>query len=382
VSEQILIIDDDRAVADGLALLLASRGRTIIVCPDIESADVVLSRRTVTHIVCDVQFAGPFGFEGLHFLEQLRVRKARYRVVLMTGAASDALRASALQKGASAMLSKPFQSADLFESLGLEDPATVLEDGEVIRVPGIEDILGAGGLSTVFQPLVDCRSESQLPIGFEALTRLSGERDGGWAEGGIAGFFEYAARKNVLADLNIAALECALASAAHLPDDSLLFLNVDPETFERQDLPETLRAAAVRHTFPLSRIVLEITERSGFGNGALAARAFAELRANGIRLALDDLGSAHTHLGEINEIAPSFIKISNEFGTDFEKDATRTLIVRNIVALARDLGCRTVLEGIESASTARAAVDLGIEIGQGYYYGRPSARSSQPPMAA
>jgi EAL domain-containing protein (putative c-di-GMP-specific phosphodiesterase class I) len=38
---------------------------------------------------------------------------------------------------------------------------------------------------------------------------------------------------------------------------------------------------------------------------------------------------------------------------------------------ARTAGCRLVAEGIETAEEARTLTELGVEFGQGYWFGRP-----------
>jgi EAL domain-containing protein (putative c-di-GMP-specific phosphodiesterase class I) len=366
--EHVLLIDDDRVVAEGLALLLERDGRTTIVCSDIESAEMVLARYPITHVVSDVQFSGSFGFEGLHFLSRIRAHRPQCRIILMTGNASHELRAAATGLGAAAVLQKPFHCEELERALASAPEG----DGEyeLLIVPPIDDVLYGGLLSSVYQPIVRVGDGGSF-FGFEALTRITGA----WAAGGPAELFDYAHRRARLADLNLAALGNSVAGAAALPDDAALFINVDPSVFNGGNLTAAVRAAAARHAFPLPRVVLEITERSAFGSDGAAFRALDELRACGVRFALDDHGSAYSHLTAINAIQPSFIKISQTFGTGFERDETRVRIVRHVVALARDFGCRTVLEGVESASTAQAAAELGIELAQGYHFGRPSAAS-------
>jgi EAL domain-containing protein (putative c-di-GMP-specific phosphodiesterase class I) len=363
--EHVLLIDDDRDIAEGLALLLEREGRTTIVCSDVESAEMVLTRYPVTHVVSDVQFSGAFGFEGLHFLTRIRMLRADCRIILMTGNASQELRAAATGLGAAAVLAKPFDYDQL--ECALASAGEGEGEYELLQVPSIDDVLYGGLLTSVYQPIVRLGGGGSY-FGFEALTRI----DGAWAAGGPAELFDYAHRRARLADLNLAALGTAVAGASRLPDDAALFINVDPSVFNA-GLTNSVRTAAMRHSFPLTRVVLEITERSAFSSDGTAFRALDELRECGVRFALDDHGSAYSHLGAIQAIKPAFIKISQTFGTGFESDDTRIRIVRHVVALARDFGCRTVLEGIESASTAEAAGALGIELAQGYHFGRPSA---------
>ena len=369
--EYVLLIDDDHSVTSALAMLLEREGRTTIVCSDTESAETMLTRYPITHVVTDVQFSGEFGFEGLHFLSRIRAHRPDARIVLMTGHTNGALRTAALGLGANVVLAKPFGGADL--DRGLASPAIVESDEpyDTIVVPDIEEVLHGNMLSVVFQPIVQLDGDSVHTVGFEALARAGGT----WPGGGTAGLFDYAARRDRLADLNLAALEEALREARLLPEHALLFLNVDPMVFDGGDVLATLRTAAARHAFPLHRIVLEITERSGFGDAAASAHVFDELRADGVRFALDDHGSAYSHLSMISVIRPSFIKISQTFGTGFEEDPTRVRIIKHVIALARDFGCQTILEGIESASTGRAAAEHGVDLVQGYHYGRPAPAS-------
>lgn len=363
--EYVLLIDDDRAVTEGLAPLLEHPGRTTIVCSDVASAELMLTRYPITHILTDVQFSGSFGFEGLHLLERIRSLH-ECPIVLMTGNASPELRTVAERLGAASVLAKPFTHAELTDALA----SKTTNDGpyEVVNVPALDDILTGGLLGTDFQPIVCAGAEGVRTYGFEALSRVRG----GWPGGGPAELFDYAERLGRLADLNMAALVCAIHDAARLPASAALFINIDPIVFHRADFQPRLRAEVAAIGLPLSRLVLEVTERSGFGDEAREMTVFEELRADGVRFALDDHGSAFSHLSSMDVIRPSFIKISQVFGTGFEEDPTRATIVHSVVALAREFGCRPVLEGIETFSTAVAAAAQGIELLQGYHFGRPA----------
>jgi EAL domain-containing protein (putative c-di-GMP-specific phosphodiesterase class I)/ActR/RegA family two-component response regulator len=371
-AELILLIEDDPAIAEGLGLLLERGGRTTILCADVESADLVLARYPVTHVISDVQFSGPFGFEGLHFIKTVRRRRSSCRIVLMSGEATEPLRSAAMERGAAALLAKPFSADELERALG--SPPEGGGSYELLRVPQIESILQEGLLTTAFQPIVWLNDAQRLDntqaqlFGFEALIRTRRA----WPAGGTEELFEYALRRDRLADLNLAALRCALGDGSRLPSAAALFINLDPVAFEIGDLAAAVRTSASRARVSPSRIVLAITERSRFDGDA---RAFDELRADGIRFALDDHASAVSHLTRFDVIRPSFIKIGGAFATDLELDGTRTKIVRHIVALAHDLGCSVVLEGVESAATARAAMALGIDLAQGCQFGRPEAAS-------
>lgn len=365
MSDWILIVDDDPTMISALALLLEREGRTIVTCSDVESAELTLARQPITHLVTDVQFSGPFGYEGLHFVSRVRSIRPGCRVILMTGFATDALRAEAVAHGASAVLSKPFSSRDLEAALGAT-AAGAGEPSRLMEVQSIDQILRNGTLDTMFQPIVRL-GEGEPTYGFEALARIRND----WPAGGAAELFTYASRRSRVGDLNLGAAACAIREALHLPDEATLFLNVDPAALELPEFAHGFRRAAAGAGIAPERLVIEITERSGFSDEERAGEVFDELRAAGIRFALDDVGSAWSHLGLMSRIQPSFLKISSMFGTGAERDEAKRRIVRNVLSLARDFGCHTILEGIETRDTANAAVELGIELGQGYFFGYP-----------
>ncbi len=374
--QTILLIDDERLITEAMAVALERPGRTVVICPDVHAAELALKTFPVTDIVSDVQFSGLFGFEGLHFVDRIRTRVPGARIVLMTGFLSDALRGAVSGYGVTAILSKPFDTSELEAIIG----RAALEDSpyRVVRVPDIDEVLAEARIETAFQPIVRTGGERGAPYAFEALTRLRG----GWPLGGVQALFEYAVRSGRAVTLNRAAIVSAIRSAAALPRESLVFINVDPPTFSDPLLAGEVVATAARSGIPLSRIVLEITERSSLSGDPVCAGTFSALREAGVRFALDDHASAYSHIGTISMTRPSFFKISNVFGTDFESDHDKRRVVRNVLSLARDFGCTTVLEGIETEATAAAAGELGIELAQGYYFSIPREASHWSAAAA
>jgi EAL domain-containing protein (putative c-di-GMP-specific phosphodiesterase class I)/ActR/RegA family two-component response regulator len=367
--QYVLLADDDEAIIEALSYTLERQGRTLILCSDVDAAEMALTRFPITHLVTDVQFSGDFGFEGLHFLGRVRALAPQCRIVMMTGNASPALCQAAAVHDAT-VVAKPFDTDELEEVLrGPAPRAYATSPYEVIRIPPIEEILRGDELSVAFQPIVRLTPDETTTFAYEALTRVSGT----WADG-PATLFDYAERQGKLAELNIAMMTRAIEEAAALSDDTAIFINIDPLTFCAPQLFQELFRAAIVANVSLHRIVLEITERSGFADDA-ASPVFDDLRAVGVRFALDDHGSAYSHLGQIDRIRPSFIKISSAFGTAFEEDETKQRIIRHTVALARDFGCEPILEGIESRATASAAMDAGVQLAQGFHFSRALAAS-------
>jgi EAL domain-containing protein (putative c-di-GMP-specific phosphodiesterase class I) len=364
--QTILIVDDDRAVTEALAAWLEQPGRELILCSDLESAQLVIERRPPSCVITDVRLSGPFRFEGLDFIADIQRHAPGSRTILMTGAIADGLEAEALRRGAHAVLRKPFELSEI-DAL-LPRIAVSEEPPAITRVPAIDDVIGSAHLVSAFQPIVDLTVEPHATHGFEALARFPGE-----LFSNPQTLFEYALRKGRLVDLELACVRNAFTRGAPLAAAARLFINLHPAVIANDHFAESLTNAAVAAGILVEQVVLEITEQGSLGDSSIVEHRCRDLRRRGFSFALDDMGMAYSHLVHIEQIRPSYLKVSQDFGTDFETDATRTKIVRNLLSLARDFGCDLILEGIESSATRDAARDLGIRLGQGYFFSRPAA---------
>ncbi|HEY2829929.1 MAG TPA: EAL domain-containing protein [Thermoanaerobaculia bacterium] len=372
-TQSILLIDDDRIITEGLGEALQRDGRTIITCNDIESAELIVEKLHPSHVVSDVRLSGPFAFEGLDFVRFVRRHAPESHVVLMSGQASDAMLQEGSERGAVAFLRKPFEVRELDALLDHNESrrAGAASDHPIIRMPLLDELLAGEDLRPMFQPIVSL-DESRRVIGYESLARL--RTDSPLRNPEL--LFRYAARKERVTDLEIACLDATMRAAASLPAAALIFMNVHPLAFQDGSrLIDHLEKGVASYGLDAARFVLEITEQASLPTGPRLMETITAIRNLGMRFAFDDVGVAYSHLPYIDLVRPSFLKISQDFGSDFEADETRTKIVKNIASLAADFGCQTILEGIEETATARAAEALDIPLGQGYLFGRPREMS-------
>ena len=359
----LLIVDDEPVIGIGLAAVLECDGRRIVVCRDLESAQIILENEPVTDILTDVKLSGSFRFEGLDFItEVIRVSPAT-RVILMTGHASDELVAEAERRGADAVLAKPFSIDSLRPLLTAPSDAT---PSSLTIVPTLDEVIDSGKLRPAFQPIVSLADGTTH--GVESLARYRGGEP--FVRPDL--LFAYATRKHGVPALEAACIEGTMRAAPALLPSSLIFMNVHPAALEGLGVVIALESAARRFGVDLSRVVLEITEQQEVKQSSALFEAIERLRTLGIRFAFDDVGVAYSHLPLIERIRPEYLKISQLFGTRFEADPTLTKIVRNLVALAAEFSCAIIIEGVEDASTADAARELGIAYGQGWLFGRPA----------
>lgn len=369
----VLILDDDEMVTEGLAAGLARGSRTIITTNDLEGGELVVQWLKPSHVVSDVRLTGAFGYEGLDFIHFIKRHSPDSRIILMTGDAPDALQLEASERGAVGFLRKPFGISELDAVLDLMAPSRTgsPEWPDIIRMPLLDTILDGGHLFSIFQPIVSLAAGQN--VGFEGLTRCKTESPLRNPET----LFQYAARKHRLPELEMVCMRNSIRAGAALTPSGPMFLNIHPSVFSSgKVMLDALISEAEASSVELSRIVLEITEQASLTDELRSMETIEQFKAAGVRFAFDDVGVAYSHLPFIGKVRPSFLKISQHFGTDFETDSTKTKIVRNLMSLSNEFECELILEGIETKETADAAAAMGIKYGQGYYFGRPAGAST------
>ncbi|MFH1811716.1 MAG: EAL domain-containing protein [Pseudomonadota bacterium] len=118
-------------------------------------------------------------------------------------------------------------------------------------------------------------------------------------------------------------------------------------------------------------VYLEITESVPLTHFDLCHSILAEVRARGVKLAVDDLGSGYSNLKYIADLAPEVVKIDRDLIANLHTSKRQQILVAAIVRLCSDLGATVVAEGIETTDEFKAAQDTGAQFGQGYLLARP-----------
>lgn len=226
--------------------------------------------------------------------------------------------------------------------------------------------LAEGGFRLHFQPQVDLL-RGQM-IGAEALLRW--DRPG---HGPVPPerFVEVAEESGLITGIGAWVLEEACRQAAAWPPLISVAVNVSPAQFRLGDLPRTVRAALDASGLPPDRLELEITEGVLFTNAEDAQRQLREIRALGVRIAMDDFGTGFSSLGYLHSFPCDKIKIDRSFIAKLGQSESSEAIVRAILGMARAFRVRVVAEGVETAEQASFLMKEGCHDAQGYYFGRP-----------
>jgi EAL domain-containing protein (putative c-di-GMP-specific phosphodiesterase class I) len=123
--------------------------------------------------------------------------------------------------------------------------------------------------------------------------------------------------------------------------------------------------------FELSRLVIEITESAELAVTPQLVRSLEELRASGVKVALDDFGVGYSAFGMLHELPIDVVKLDRSLIRCIHTNAREQATVRAIVELSDALGISLVAEGIEHAEQRRTLLNLGCRLGQGYALCRP-----------
>jgi sensor c-di-GMP phosphodiesterase-like protein len=119
------------------------------------------------------------------------------------------------------------------------------------------------------------------------------------------------------------------------------------------------------------QVVLELTEREELEDLEAAASVIAELGEHGFQVAIDDVGTGHSGLSQIQRLGANILKIDKFFIDSITRDSTAKAVVEMLVRLARELKMSVLAEGIETREQISALIACGVEDGQGYVVSPP-----------
>jgi diguanylate cyclase (GGDEF)-like protein len=165
---------------------------------------------------------------------------------------------------------------------------------------------------------------------------------------------------------------------AELPNQSgeKIAINLSGESVSRPDLCEFIKTALEEFGVDPRRIIFEITETVFIKNLERAHLLVTELQKIGCTFALDDFGAGFSSLSYMRNLPVDVVKIDGAFLKNIESNPVDFALLRSINEIAHLLGKRTVAEYVNSESVHQLLDKIGIDYGQGYYFGRPAPPGS------
>jgi EAL domain-containing protein (putative c-di-GMP-specific phosphodiesterase class I) len=239
--------------------------------------------------------------------------------------------------------------------------ANVMEPGAVDTLAArdrVSAVIAGGLIDAVVQPIVYLDSGTVTAV--ESLSRFSSE-----ARRAPDVWFAEAEDVGLGLQLEDLAVRRALRALDQLPGSVTFGLNISYEMLVSG------RMTALLAGQPAQRMFVELTEHVMFGDYELAREAIADLRARGVRVAIDDVGAGYSSFRHVLELAPDAIKLDRCFTSGIEHDRARRAMAAGFVHFAREMGIDLIAEGIETESELEAVRSLGVTLGQGYLIARP-----------
>ena len=239
-------------------------------------------------------------------------------------------------------------------------------------------LINDGGLLPYYQPIV--RMDNRKAVGFEVLgrSRLFGLKT-------PEEMFSAASELSLEGKLSESFRTRGLEVAKHLPKHFNLFLNTHPVELGTDELISSLKQ--LREFEPDHQITLEIHE-AAVTNLTMMRTLRSVLTDLNINLAFDDFGEGRARLVELGDAKPNYVKFDMNLTRCISRATSeRQGIVATIANLVKELEITVLAEGVESEEDHDILVEMGFDLGQGFFYGRPAKlaeydRCLESPMPA
>lgn len=227
-------------------------------------------------------------------------------------------------------------------------------------------------IKVVYQPIIYLPTEELA--GFEALVRWDHPKHGTLNP---QEFIPVAEESDLIVKLGSFVLNEAVEQAAkwqkQLPRAQhplFVSVNVSSRQLFRQDLIQEIRHIIGKAIVPAGVLRLEITESLVMENPERAAEMLDMLKLAGAGLSLDDFGTGYSSLAYLERFPFDTIKLDRHLvQSTSEGDGSGPVIVRSIVAMAKELDKKIVAEGVEASGDVGFLRSIGCQYAQGYYYG-------------
>ncbi len=215
---------------------------------------------------------------------------------------------------------------------------------------------GRVGLYTVYQPIYNLKA--MRIEGYEALLRDRNQTP--------EAMFTNALKNNEHISLDLHAMKLAIQHFDFC-QDLRLYINCRPETFETTEFIEYIHSLQLRCT---KSITIEVTEQAVL-HPEKAKENAKLLREKGIKIAIDDFGHGQSNLRNIEILDPDVVKLDKSLIKNICNNAKTKYLIIGLHEMAKSIDAQLLAEGVESADMAEVVKHCGVELGQGWHYGRP-----------
>ncbi|KQS72516.1 diguanylate cyclase [Rhizobium sp. Leaf371] len=227
-----------------------------------------------------------------------------------------------------------------------------------------------GELELYYQPQNDALSRDI--IGYEVLLRWRHPTRGMVSP---VEFIPLAERTGFIQTLGDWVLETACREASSWAQPLRIAVNVAPAQLADRLLPHRVRDILLQTGLSADRLELEITESGIIGDQQHALHIIRQLKAMGVKIAMDDYGTGYSSLSTLQNFPFDKIKIDRSFVDGIGRSRPAEAIVRSTIILARSLDIPVLAEGVETEEHMTFLRGEGCLQVQGYLFGKPQPLS-------
>ncbi|HEY9683361.1 MAG TPA: EAL domain-containing protein [Oculatellaceae cyanobacterium] len=225
----------------------------------------------------------------------------------------------------------------------------------------IVDLLNDGShFRVVYQPIIDLATEKVA--GYEIFSRGP---DGAFESPND--FFRVCIEHDILTNVDLQCLRQCVEAASHIQKSMRFHINVFPSTIVDTSID------AILSLFPEDRegktYCIEISEPQLTGDPSYLRDQINALREAGILVAIDDVGFGRSSLDSLIILEPDIVKVDRKYVTGIAQEPAKKRLLKRVVNVAKSLGAEIVAEGIESEVDLPVLREIGINYGQGYFWG-------------
>ena len=364
---RLLVVDDEEDICETIAEIAESRGFEVAAISDPGAVAAKLDAFTPDVIMLDLMMPGTDGVELLRLLVD-RVKNAK--ICLMSGSDTRVLN-SARRLGSAhgldviAALEKPIDIPLLRATLdGLTEDNTKSVVGA-----DIAQALALGQLILYYQPVIEIATRRVK--GAEALIRWAHPTRGVLPP---ADFLDEIVKENLMGPMTEHVLATAVHQAAkwhHAGENLTVSLNVTATSLLELSLPDRITEMCAQRQIPRERLVLEVTETEAMRDVTRTMDVLLRMRIRNIGVSIDDFGTGHSSLLELQRMPFSEMKIDKSFVMDMVTNRDCTVIVNSIIDLGHNLGLKIIAEGVEDVRIWRMLAERKCDFAQGFYMAKP-----------
>ena len=228
----------------------------------------------------------------------------------------------------------------------------------------------AGSFNIVYQPIVDLTTKEVQSL--EALVRWTHPRLGNIPP---STFIPIAESAGLMSDVGDVIIKKIIPDIREWHDELhrpiTVYINLSLSQLSSPNFAKHWLEMCDENGLPPTAIGVEITEAVLSVQREQTIAHLRDLRAAGVRVAIDDFGTGYSSLARIRQLPFDRLKIDGSFILDVATDERSRDLVRIIKTIGDNFSVDVVAERVEEAAQQQALRDIGINLGQGYYYSKP-----------